>query len=112
MRDKLVWKVDAPPTGRYRSFSKRGWPSAEFGKDENIAFKIYCEDAYRPVDVKTGNHGVLSLHVADYSDHKTSFTWKRFKKEFSRLEDAKKFANNYYENHPEVFTNNPNGSKH
>ena len=27
---KLIWKVAEAPTGRFRSFDKRGWPSATY----------------------------------------------------------------------------------
>ena len=31
---KLHWQVAPSPTGRYRSFDKRGWPTAYYGKGD------------------------------------------------------------------------------
>lgn len=65
---KYKWKVDPPPIGRYRSFERRGWPTAYYcDENESCAAWIMCEDKYCPADVKTGKHKPLKLHVADYS---------------------------------------------
>ncbi len=48
---KLTWKVDPPPTGRWKSFTKRGLPTAEW-PDGSIAAMIYCVDEYVPRLVK------------------------------------------------------------
>lgn len=51
---KLTWKVDPPPSGRWKSFTKRGWPTAEW-PDGSIAALIYCADEYIPRLVKRAN---------------------------------------------------------
>ena len=30
---KVKWKVASAPTGRYRSFERRGWPGADYEGD-------------------------------------------------------------------------------
>jgi len=43
---KLVWRVGSEPTGRYRSFEKREWPSATFGKDGDLAVYLFITVIY------------------------------------------------------------------
>jgi hypothetical protein len=102
---KLKWKVMDAPTGRYRSFERRGWPSASFGDDE-AAFHLTCEDDYRPADVKTGNHKEINIRVADRSEQipgSASFTWKKLKKCAKTLDEAKHVAQEFFDAHPSVF---------
>lgn len=63
---KLNWKVQPAPTGRYRSFESRGWPTAEFANGDHAAH-VYCEDEYVPRDVAVGSHRELRVVVADWS---------------------------------------------
>lgn len=66
---KVKWIVAPKPTGRYRSFEKRGWPHAEY-EDGQYAGSIVCTDQtqnYVPSQVKTGNHPPLKVRVYDYS---------------------------------------------
>jgi hypothetical protein len=55
---KLKWYVQSAPTGRYRSFARRGFPSASYANlpQECAAVSLHCEDDYIPSDVKIGNH--------------------------------------------------------
>src|SRR5574343_1066053 len=87
---KLKWKVDPIPAGRYRSFEKRGWPSAEY-PDQSPAFFIKCEDEYIPHNIKTNNHKELTLMVAVYREDK-GFDWRAVKRKFTTLPEAKAFA--------------------
>ena len=83
---KLKWRVQPEPTGRYRSFKKRGWPTAEY-IDGCIAASISCEDDYVPARVKSGDHKELVVRVADYSVK--PWKWRTVKARASTLEEAK-----------------------
>jgi hypothetical protein len=83
---KVVWKVSESPTGRYRSFHKRGWPSAEY-ENGGCAAQIYCDEEYRPSEAKTGDHPALSLHIADHSQ--TPWKWRTVKQRYGTVQEAK-----------------------
>ena len=83
---KYRWKVSPEPTGRYRSFEKRSWPTAWYANGE-IAASISCDDDYRPVDAREGKHGPLTVAVADHSEEK--WKWRRMKQRFSTLTEAR-----------------------
>lgn len=53
---KIKWKVGEKPTGMYRAFQSREWPTACYVVGDRYAFSISCEDEYRPADVKSGKH--------------------------------------------------------
>lgn len=68
MKPKIKWRVGAEPTGKYRGFEKRAWPSACYDNDqETFCAGIRCDDEYIPARVKTGNHAPLKVEVRDYS---------------------------------------------
>jgi len=102
---KLKWSVSDKPTGRYRSFERRVWPTACFqskgvhGFDEPGA-QILCEDEYRPSDVKAGNHGPLTVMVVDHS-HKPVWAWRTLSKRCATLAEAKALVDAFYAQHPE-----------
>lgn len=86
---KVTWKVAPPPTGRYRSFEKRGWPFATY-KDDKSAALIACDDEYVPSKVATGDHKELTVRIADYTAVTGgSYTWRTMKARFKTLKDAK-----------------------
>lgn len=99
---KLKWKVEEAPTGAYRSFSKRGWPSA-YLPDGRAAFSIVCEDSYEPSRVKTGDHKELKINVADWSAKPDTFVWKTLKHRAATLTEAKETAAHFLERHPHMF---------
>src|SRR5208282_1286331 len=90
---KIRWKVDSAPTGRYRSFSKRGWPSADYANGD-IAAHILCEDEYIPSNIKEGKHAPLTVHVADWNippeerGKRGAFVWRKIKGTFATLKEA------------------------
>ncbi len=93
---KLVWRVAPKPTGRYRSFEKRGWPSADWVDSQGNTYpacQVRCEDGYYPAGVKTGNHAPLRIRVMDYRERgqggNCSWTGKVTKAEFKTLAEAK-----------------------
>lgn len=94
---RLKWKVGEPPIGRYRSFDKRGWPTAYYA-DDRPAAHIDCDDAYAPSRVRAGAHGELSVRIAQYHHTeaerkaKGAFTWRTLKKKVKTLAEAKDLA--------------------
>lgn len=93
---KLVWKVQEAPTGQFRSFEKRGWPTANYD-DGTPAGHIRCDDDYTSANVKTGKHAPLMLFVADHSVGRDpelkakhgAFRWRKAKSTFATLKEAK-----------------------
>lgn len=101
---KLVWRVCPAETGRYRSFYRRGWPSADFGKD--CVINLTCADEYRPANVKAGKHGEITIRVSDRRDRKPgqgAFTWRSIKQRAKTLKQAKEMAQAFFNEHPEIF---------
>lgn len=96
---KLVWRVQEAPTGRYRSFSERGWPKASYGTaDGPAAAMIRCEDEYVPSRVRTGDHAPLDVYVAHWSKTEEQrqrhggFRWRKLKDRAATLQEAKDLA--------------------
>ena len=103
---KYKWKVDEPPTGFYRSFERRHWPSAHYVGGSPAAW-LTCEDEYVPANVKEGKHAPLTLTVADYSITPTKENprpWARrnHKTKFATLEEAKQAFKLLLQTHPEL----------
>lgn len=98
---KLKWKVEDAPTGQYRSFAKRGWPSA-YLPDGRPAFSISCDDAYEPRRVRDGDHAELKINVADWSEEAGTFVWKTIKRRAATLAEAKEIAAKFLEQSPHV----------
>ena len=96
---KIKWHVAAIPTGRYRSFERRGWPSAEYA-DGRIAAWITCADDYYPPDVRAGTHAPLILRVADHSIQ--PFKWRKMIVTFRTLAEAKVGFEKLLAQHPEL----------
>lgn len=94
---KLKWKVQPEPTGRYRSFEKRGWPTAEY-ENQKIAASIHCDDDYVSARVREGDHKELTVRVADYSV--TPWEWRTVKERARTLDEAKALALRVLEHHP------------
>lgn len=92
MSAKIKWKVANKPDGRYASFSRRVWPTAHYvTPGEDAAVQILCEDDYHPRDVKTGNHGELTIWVADHSA-KPVWKWRAIKRRAKTLVEAKEIV--------------------
>ena len=98
---KLRWTVQAAPAGNYRSFFRRGWPSATLG--ETMAFTVSCEDEYVPSRVRTGDHKELTLRIADHRKADGSFDWRSFKTKFATMDELKAHAQQFADTHPEFF---------
>lgn len=76
---KIVWKVAEAPTGRYRSFERRGWPTAYYGSTEGkpAAF-LDCDDQYVPASVRAGAHALIKVVVLHHNHPEANGSWKRF----------------------------------
>lgn len=104
---KIKWIVQPAPTGRYRSFERRGWPKGESENGDPVA-RIECGDAYAPKRVKTGDHAPLRVGFAfatapEELATKGTFTWQYLKARFATLSEAKAAAQEFYERYPEKF---------
>jgi hypothetical protein len=99
---KLYWKVDAVPTGRYRSFQSRGWPKAYYDQGgDKIAVMISCADSYQPYRVASGSHGPLRVSVAKYGPT-GRWDWHYIGRLCATLADAKQSAIGYLVANPEI----------
>lgn len=98
---KIKWRVAPVPTGKYRSFDRRGWPFAEDERGRSIAM-IVCDDSYVPSRVKTGEHAELQIYVADYRPAPGSFRWRRLVKRGATLDEAKRLVSEFFEKYPHV----------
>jgi len=90
---KIKWEVAPAPTGQYRSFQERSWPSAEFVMPDGTTYpavRLDCEKEYNPTSVKNGDHPPIKIYVAVHSS--TSFEWRALKKTFPNLAEAKEAA--------------------
>jgi len=104
---KIKWKVQPAPTGRYRSFEKRGWPSAKLPDGTLIGY-ISCKDVYFPADSKSGKHAPLTVHVYNFnpSDEQRKKHGGRvhltLKAHAATLQEAKDRLIAFYAAHPEM----------
>lgn len=100
MTTKLYWKVAPKPRGRYRSFQRRGWPTAYYsGGDEPAAF-LTCEDDYSPARVRTGQHSLITITVLHHNVPDV-VTWKRYnlRHRAATLEEAKSLVQRFFDEH-------------
>ncbi len=93
---KLKWEVGDVPTGTNNSFFKRAWPTAYYSNGRPAA-SLYCEDAYVPKNVKTGNHAPLEIRIARYTDSK--FVWLKLTKKAETLQEAKQAVEYFINKH-------------
>jgi hypothetical protein len=110
---KLVkWKASEPPSGRFRSFSTRAWPSAEYANGDP-AVSIYSTDEYRPADAKSGQHAPLTVMIADWGlspeekAKRGAFVWRKMKGEFKTLAEAKAAAEKLLTANPQIHSQRP-----
>lgn len=95
---RLKWRVDPEPTGRYRAFAKRGWPTAEDENGKHIA-SLYHEQSYTAALAKDAGENSIAVRIADWS----KFPWQGriLKARFSNVKSAKEAAERFLNNHPE-----------
>lgn len=87
-KTKYKWKISPPPAGRYKSFEKRLWPTAEYPNGMIQAF-ISCEDQYDPTRNRTGKHKPLTLMVYNYTDGPRKRKTMRITTSYPTIDDCK-----------------------
>jgi hypothetical protein len=104
---KIYWRVADKPTGRYRAFDKRSWPTAWWGKpeaaDSCVAAFMNCADEYVPERVRQGVHAPITITVCHYNHPEAGNSSKRFrlKKQAATLDEAKQMVDAFYKSHPD-----------
>lgn len=101
---KLKWYVQPAPTGRYRSFERRGFPSADYANlpKELAAVRLHCKDCYIPSDVKIGNHSEIVISIAFWHEDTQGFDWKQLKTKAKTLKEAKELAEDFINKYPHI----------
>ena len=100
---QIKWEVAKTPTGRYRAFERRNWPSAFYKNEEKSPCgDIQCADDYNPTSAKSGEHAPLTVRICDYSAGSESFTWITLKTKHAKLADAKLALETYIECNPRI----------
>lgn len=94
----MRWRTSEKPTGRYRSFQRRAWPSLFDG--EEIKAQIRCKDDYIPAHIKDAKHSELEVWIAVPDNG--SFQWRRLIKRAKTLKEAKELGENYVRNNQYV----------
>lgn len=91
MSAAIYWRVDPAPTGRYRSFQRREWPTAWYKDANKPAFFLECADDYEPQAVKTRLHAPIYVVVCHHNHPKAGNSWARLRmrEPFKTLADAK-----------------------
>lgn len=96
---KYKWKVEPIPTGRYRSFERRGFPDAEYNDERGSpAASIDSSEDYE-YDPKIKIYKELILRVADHSV--TPWKWRKLVKRFKTIQEAKDGFEIFIGHHPE-----------
>ena len=103
MSAAIYWRVDPAPTGRYRSFQKRRWPTAYYKGSDKPAFFIECPESYEPSKVTSGEHAGLTLVACHHNHPNAGNSWARLKftSPFVTLAACKEAAEQALCEHPE-----------
>ncbi|AVO23000.1 hypothetical protein HWB57_gp172 [Erwinia phage vB_EamM-Bue1] len=88
------WRVEPEATGRYRSFSQRGFPSAEY-PNGNTCASIRCKDSYHPATHKDATNLDLEVWLAVYRQDTDGWDWRRMKTRAASIAEAKKMVSDY-----------------
>lgn len=105
---RLKWKMADAPTGRYRAFEKRGWPSLMYtdaAEEGTIAAMLRCNISYHTRVAESGEHPPITVHIAFFRINERgieTFDWRKLKKEFANLEEAKAAAEKYVRENPSI----------
>lgn len=94
---KLTWRVAPEPTGRYRSFERRAWPSAEYKNGACAAYMSH-EESYEPSVHKNATDLVIKLHIAKWDqkeDGRWGFKWRVLNKRASSIAEAKQIVEEF-----------------
>lgn len=103
---KYRWKVAPEPTGKYRSFEHRSWPTAFEVSTGHWVCYIRCEDEYVPRRVAAGDHRELTVLVSiacrgeERAKH-GRFRWAKLKQRCATLTEAKELFAKFLATHPD-----------
>lgn len=93
---RIKWRVGEKPTGPYRSFFFRSWPTGWV--NGHLVFAILCEESYVPARALEGAHPPLQLRQyrrsitpEEIAKHGSRYS-VIYKTTFLDLEGAKSFA--------------------
>jgi len=99
MAVKIKWEVNPAPTGRFRSFQRRGWPVGMLTTNQRVL--LSCEDDYVPAKVKAGDHRPIKISV-DIANPLTGATsLVDLKKQAATMTDAKAIAADFFDRNPQ-----------
>ena len=95
---KLKWQVAPKPTGAFRSFERRGWPSATW--NGYAAVQLTCDEEYVPSIARLCKHLEITIMVAQHNIREKepegpAFRWRTLKKRASSLDEAKEMAEDF-----------------
>lgn len=101
MSIRLKWRVGEVPTGRYRSFEHRAWPSAEWPDQQGAAY-LTCEDDYTPERAAgRAAHAPIRVWVRIYrADGTGQFDNRALKSRPASLDSAKALVHHFFEAQP------------
>lgn len=96
---KFKWRVREVPSGPFRSFQERGWPSAEV--DGKAAISLSSTASYEGVYYRgMRSPEPIRVHVADYRASR-SFTWRTLRATAYTLKEAKALGEAFLRQYPE-----------
>lgn len=101
MSKKIIWRVSPAPTGRYRSFQQRSWPSASFeSEDGKAAAHLVAEDGreYRGIYLHQEDLGFkLKVRVAIRAEGPPGYwKWATLKARATSIKEAKELVKGFY----------------
>ncbi len=102
---KLKWKVGLKPTGPYRGFAKRSWPSATYTNGDTAGhLASFHDNGYHPSLAETERMiiYVALYHTEEERRKKGYFSNCRIKKEVVGVTAAKALLQWYLDNHPQT----------
>ena len=96
---RIVWRVGEKPTGPYRSFHYRSWPSASYpDKDGRLVAYLHAGHrvSYHPSEAETT---ILTVRVMNYKDEKPE--WRQLKIKPVGVTAAKELVAEFFKQHPD-----------
>lgn len=97
---KLIWEVDPVPKGRYKSFQKRAWPKAYFGKAGPPAAYITAEEPYCGSYLRSEKLDFELTVMVSVPESITQWNWRKLKARASSVSEAKALAQKFFEKYP------------
>lgn len=86
------WRVAPAPTGRFSSFEKRAFPSADYANGMTCAM-IHSAESYEPSTHKDADNLELKVLIAVWGEY--SFEWRALKKRATSIAQAKEMVKKF-----------------